>query len=255
MIRYAVLLVALLALLAVHMPGASYTVTHFTAQVMLNTNTSATVREAFTVYVTNASTSQYQTDRSALNLTLSNWQSIIGSGLTQHIINPTSGVYNFKLFPGPLTTSITGQQSAQILLSYSVNNVTDVKELAPRVFSYSFNTNVFNFQHELSGQILNPNATLTVMLPTGAVINNVYPVPDSPANLITNNFANVTSMSWYYQEPLSKFALTFTTQQSIQGEVLSFFAAAYAFLGIFTYVIIIVIVLFFILYTYLKVEK
>lgn len=56
-------------------------------------------------------------------------------------------------------------------------------------------------------------------------------------------------------EPLSKFTLTFTTQQSIQGEVLSFFAAAYAFLGIFTYVIIIVIVLFFILYTYLKVEK
>jgi hypothetical protein len=255
MIRYAALVFALLAVIAIQMPSASYAITHVTTQVTLNTNTSATVREVFTVYITNSSASQYQADRAVFNLTLSTWQSIIGPGLTQHIINPKLGVYSFRLFPGPLTTTITGQQNAQIILSYNVQNVTRVNEIAPRVFFYTFNTNVFNFEHEISGQVLDPNTTLTISPPQGSIINNIYPVPDSPSNLITGNFTNVTSMSWYYQEPLSKFALSFTTRQSIQAEVLSFFTAAYAFLGIFTYVIIIAFVLFFILYTYLKVEK
>lgn len=254
MIRQFALIVAILAVLAVPLAGASYTVTHITTQVTLNVNTTARVSETFTVYITNTSIAQYQADRSALNLTLSNWQSTIGTVLTQHIINPRTGVYDFKLYPGPLTTSITGQQYADVVITYGVKNVTSVRELAPRVFSYLLNNGVFNFEHSTNGQTLNPNTTLTIVLPHTATITNVYPPPDFPA-LSGSNFANITVLSWYYQEPLSKFALSFTTQQSIPDEVLSFFSAAYLFFGFFTYVIIILVVFFFILYTYLKIEK
>ncbi len=255
MLRNLALAAVLLALLAVPLAGASYTITHITTQLSLNANNTASVREIYTIYLTNSSISQYQSSRSALNLTLSNWQPIIGSALTQHIINPKSGVYGFKLFPGPLTTSITGEQLADIIITYGVKNVTSVREIAPRVFFYSFNTQVLNFQYGPSGEILDPNTTLTIIMPSGATIKNVYPVPDLPANLLTSNFTNVTSMSWFYQEPLSKFSLTFTTQQSVQGEVIAFFSAAYNFLGVFTYILIILVVFFFILYTYLKVER
>ncbi len=255
MVRSIILVAAVMALVAMQIAGAAYTITHITTQVALNTNNTGTVRDSFTVYLTNDSVAQYQTDRSALNFTLTNWQSIVGPNLVQHIINPRSGVYNFRLFPGPLVTTITGQQAAVIVLSYNVNNVTTVKEIAPRIFSYSFNNNVFNFVHQYSGQVLGQNTTLTVTLPHGSKLLNVYPVPDAPSNLVASNFTNVTSMTWIAQEPLSKFSLTFTTHQSIQGEVLAFFTAAYTFLGFFTYIIIIVLVLGFILYTYLKVEK
>ncbi len=255
MMRHLALIAALLALFAVQISGASYTVTHVTTQVTLNVNTSASVRETYTVVITNASISQYQSARSALNLTLSNWQDIIGPTLTQHIINPKTGVYGFELFPGPITTSITGQQEADVLISYGVRNVTSVDEIAPRVFQHTFNDDVFNFAHGVSGEVLPANYTLTIVLPNDAGIKSIYPLPDSPPNLLANNFMNVTMMSWFSQEPLSKFLLVYTTHQTIEGEVSSFFTAAYNFFGFFTYVIIILIVLFFILYTYLKIEK
>ena len=234
---------------------ASYSVTNVSTQVTLNQNTSASVREIVTIGLTNSSINSYITDRSALNLTLSNWQAIIGPTLTQHIINPRSGVHKFELLPGPVTTTITGGHIAQIIMLYSVYNVTDVVETAPRVFFYTFNDSVFNFQHELSGEALPPNTQLTINLPHGAKITSIFPIPDSPANLVISNYTNSTSLSWFNQEPLSKFALSFTIRQSLQAEVLQFFSGVYNALGIFTYIIIGLVVLIFILYTYLKVDK
>ncbi len=234
---------------------ASYSVVNLSTQVTLNLNTSASVREIVTVLLTNASINSYITDRSALNLTLSDWQSIIGPTLTQHIINTKSGVHRFELLPGPVTTTITGRHIAQIIMLYDVYNVTSVVETAPRVFYYTFNNSVFNFQHELSGEVLPPNTALTIMLPAGARITSIFPIPDSPANLVTSNYTNSTALSWFNQEPLSKFTLSFTIRQSLQAEVLQFFSGIYKALGIFTYVIIGVIVLVFIIYTYFKVEK
>lgn len=252
--RYAMATLALLALIMVQFSNASFTVTHLTTQVSLNTNSSASVVESFNVTITNSSISQYISDRTALNLTLSDWQSIIGSSLTQHIINPKEGVYAFRLLPGPLTGESNTMQQAVITILYRVSNVTTVKQVAPRTFSYSFNSDTFNYLHETSGVVLPPNTTLTIILPKTAKIGTVFPLPDSPSTVFTNS-TNTTSMSWFYQEPLSKFTLTFVTTQSVQSEVLSFFSAVYHFLGIFTYVIIIVAILLFILYTYFKTER
>jgi|SRR5208283_2354883 len=253
LIRYVWVALALLMVGCVQLSGASYTINHITTQVTLNISTSASVQETFNISVSNSSVSQYISDRTALNLTLSNWQSIIGSSLTQHIINPKTGVYNFRLLPGPLLSSPGGVQQAVITILYDVNNVTAVNQTAPRTFVYSFNPDVFNYQHEQSGEVLTANSTLTIILPKSAKITTIFPIPDYPTTFITGS--NVTTVSWFYQEPLSKFALTFVTGESVQHEVLSFFAAIYDYLGIFTYVIIIVAVLLFILYTYFKTEK
>ena len=252
MVRNAVVVIILFVLLAAQIPTASYTVTHLSTTITLNQNTSATVREVLTVTISNVSINQYAQDREALNLTLSTWQSLIGPLLVQHVINPKSGVYNFKFLPGPPTPTIIGQEQAQLLMTYNVHNATTVDEFAPRKFLYTFNPSIFNFEHGASGQVLNPNTTLTIDLPSGSRIKTIYPVPDLPIGAFAANYTNVTSVSWFYQEPLSKFTLTFLKQQSIESEVFSFFSAAYSYLGFFTYVIIAVVIIAFILYTYFK---
>lgn len=248
---------ALIFLLLALVPAnayASYSVTHLNVTVGLNKNTSAQVTEVFTVVVSNSSVSQYSTDRIALNLTLSDWQQLMGQTLVQHIISPTAGVYNFKFLPGAITSNGTANV-AYILMSYNVANVTTVNQTAPRTFYYRFNSRVFNFQHGASGQVLSPNTSLTFVLPSGAGIKSVYPLPDAPASAFTNDYANITRISWFYGEPLSKFTFTFTIIEGLQAEVLQFFESVYNFFGVFTFVIIIAVILLFIVYTYLRVGK
>lgn len=246
---FALMLVAMIPL-----SHASYSVSSLNVTVALNKNTSAQVTEILTLLISNSSVQQYTTNRVALNLTLSNWQSIIGPLLVQHIINPTRGVYNFKFLPGSVTV-INGQNYAYLLMSYEVSNVTVVNQTAPRNFVYRFSPGVFNFEHGASGQVLNPNTTLTVVLPAGSQIKSVYPIPDYPPSAFTNNYANTTRISWLYGEPLSKFTLTFVITEGIQAEVVGFFGQIYSGLGIFTYLIIAIIILAFILYAYFRVGR
>lgn len=247
----AFLTAVLFATVLLHFAYGSYTVTNLNVTVTLNTNTSAAVTEILTVQVSNQSTEQYTTDRASLNLTLQEWQTLLGSYLTQHIINPSTGVFNFELLPGPLTTEQNGGR-ADVLMSYDVLNVTKVSQVEPREFVYAFNPSVFNFEHGLSGEVLSPNTTLTIVLPTGAGITSVYPIPDSPASGITNNYANVSRVSWFYGEPLSKFELSFSITESLQTEVSKFFAGVYGYLGAFSFVIIALVILLFILYAYIR---
>lgn len=251
-----ILLAILAAALVIMIPvsHASYSVTNLNVTMALNKNTSAQVTEILTLLISNNSAQQYTTNRVALNLTLSDWQSIIGPLLVQHIINPSKGIYNFKFLPGSVTV-IDGQNYAYLLMSYDVNNVTTVNQTAPRQFFYRFNSSVFNFEHGASGEVLNQNTTLTIILPTGAQIKSIYPIPDYPPSAFTNNYANTTRVSWLYGEPLSKFTLTFVTTEGIQAEVVNFFSQIYQDLGIFTYLILAIIILAFILYAYFRVGR
>lgn len=249
----AILLAALLPMLLAlaNVSHASYIVNYINTTVSLNPNQSAQVTESLKVSVSNESVQQYTTDRLALNLTLSQWQNIIGPSLVQHIINPKRGIYDFNFLPGPLINSPNGK-IAYLLMSYSVSNVTTANETGPRTFLYRFNNNVFNFQHGQSGAVLGENTTLTILLPTGASITNIYPIPDSPSLGFVSAYKNATKVSWNADEPLSQFTLTFTEQESLESEVVSFFASVYDYLGGFTYVIIAAVIAVVIIYTYLK---
>lgn len=233
---------------------ASYTVQSLNTTLTLNQNTSAQVAETFKVLLNNESVGQYSTNRVALNLTLSDWQRLIGPMLVQHIINPNQSLYNFKFLPGPVVTA-NGDHTAYIIMTYIVNNVTTVNEIAPRQFLYKFNPRVFNFEHGVSGEVLSGNTTMTIIVPSGAVIKSAYPIPDLPPYAFSDNYKNITSVSWLYGEPLSKFSFTFLMTQSLQEEVAKFFESTYNFFGIFTYVIIAAVIILFIVYTYYRASK
>ncbi len=251
---FCAIVLGLMFIYGIGIANASYTVTNLNTTVTLNTNTSASVTELLTVAVSNTSLNSYETDRIALNLTLSTWQSLIGPYLVQHIINPKSGVYNFKFLPGPLIKSYNSG-TAYLLMSYSVKNVTDVKQISPRVFEYSFNDSVFNFEHVASGEALPQNTTLNILLPNGALLTSIYPLPDAPTKGISSGYPNVTKFSWFEGEPLSKFTLAFKITETLQQEVTDFFTGVYSALGIFSYMLIGVVILAFIVYAYLRASR
>jgi hypothetical protein len=239
----------------VGLANASYNVTHVSVNVFLNQNTSARVNETVQVDISNQSVKQYQTNRIALNLTVSEWQQLVGPQLSDYIINPTGSIYNFVLLPGPVVQSGTGTYKADVIISYEVTNVTEVNQTSPRVFVYTFKPTVFNFEHGASGEVLSPNTTLNITIPTGASIKTVYPIPDAPPFGITNNFVNVTSLSWFYGEPLSKFQLVFVVNQSLTDEVSGFFSKLQSTLGISSYIIIVLVILLFVVYAYYRASR
>ena len=245
--------VSIIAMLAYApaLSGASYTIEGVNVTIAFNGTTNAHVNEIFQVFVSNTSMSQYSTARVALNLTLSKWQQLIGGELVPHIINQKSGIYNFRLLPGPAKNLYDGGM-AYIEMSYDVHGVASVKQTSPRQFTYTFNDNVFNFEHAASGEALGTNMTLNIEIPKGAIITSAYPVPDYPATAFTSNYDNVTSLSWFRGEPLSNFALVFEQHQSLQDEVTSFFNGVYAALGIFIYVIIIAVIALIAAYAYYR---
>lgn len=236
--------------------SASYQVTHINVNMSLNSNTSAHINETIAVLISNQSVQQYTTNRAALNLTLSKWQALIGPQLVQHIINPTGSIYNFKFLPGP---AITGQNSnsgsmytAYMIMSYDVNNVTTVNQISPRTFEYTLNPKVFNFNHAASGEILSQNTTFNIRIPNGAIIKAVYPVPDSPAYAFATNYKNITDVAWSNSEPFNSFSFVFVIGQSIRGEVGQFISGAYDVFGIYTYLLIVLVIVGFILYIYYR---
>ena len=252
----AVLIVAMVALAVMpEMAHSAYTVTAINTTVMLNANNSAEVIEMLNVSVSGASIAQYSADRVALGLSLSDWQSLIGPSLVQHIINPQTGVSNFKFLPGPFIGTGTQSGRSEIIMSYTVENVTHVSETAPRRFLYSFNSKVFNFEHGVSGEILPQNTTLNIVLPSRAQVTAIYPIPDSPTYGFARDYQNVSEFSWFRGEPLSKFTLNFVVTEGLEAEVFGFFSAVYARLGILTYVIIAVAIISFIIYAYYRASR
>ncbi len=249
--KYALIAISLLFLLTVQVSHASYIITRINDTVSLNQNTSASVVEIYKISLSNTSVSQYAQDRLALNFTLSQWQNIIGSQLTVHIINPRGSVYHFAFDPGPVQVSNNGK-IAYMVVSYIASNVTSVNQTGPRAFTYSFNPSALNYQNAESGEILGLNTTLTIIVPTGSRITSVSPPPDYPRLGFTKNYTGVTQLTWSSDELLAGFTLKYTTEESLQGEVIAFFTQAYYFLGIGVYIIIIAVIAAFIVYTYYR---
>ena len=245
----------LLAYFMVSAAGASgvvYGISSINTTVSINLNGSAYISEAITTILPNSSLAQYTIDRSGLNLTLSNWQAIVGPQLVQHIINPRTGVYAFHLLPGPVNRTSYGG-IATIYMNYYVYNVTTVNQTGPRVLGFKFNDNVLNFAHGSGGVVLGQYTRFNIILPKNSRIISVYPLPDYPSDFAASQ-ANISEVSWFGGEPLYNFNLVFQVKESLLTEVKGFFGSIYAALGIFTYIIVLVIVLLIIFYTYMKVH-
>ena len=132
-----------------------------------------------------------------------------------------------------------------------MQNITVVNQTGPRTYVYTFNPSVLNFKHGTSGTFLGSATSLNIILPNSSTLISVYPLPDSPMQL-SNLTATATALSWYAGEPLYNYKLVFAVNESLMEEVATFFASIYAKLGVFSYLIIIAVILLFVLYTYLK---
>ncbi len=239
-------------LLLAGVSSATYTITNINTTVYINANASAHVTEMITFVMNNDSISNYNLDRSGVNLTLSNWEYIVGPDVVPHIINQKMGIYNFNLLPGPVVTTYYGGV-ATIYMNYYVKNVTSINQTGPRTYLYKFNSSVLNFQHGSGGVVLGPHTRLNIVIPSGSSILSIYPLPDVPSNLVLNS-TNTTEVSWYDGEPLYNFKLIYSSKESLISEVSNFFMDIYNALGVFAYLIIIFAVIIFILYTYYKVH-
>ncbi len=224
--------------------NASMNVTYLNTTLILNTNNSAHVIETLSLSISNNSVQQYLQDRDAVNLTLSDWGAVLNTNLlVEHILNPQSSIINFTFLPGPIQYVGTGAV-AKLEMNYYVDNVTMVNETAPRVFKYTFNPNVFNFQHTASGQALLQNSQLNIVLPQGAQIISVYPLPDYPTVSFIGNLSNATYLSWHSGEPLAKFSLQYLLRESLEQEVIGYFTGLYkwAMSSIFLIIIAVAVV-------------
>ena len=250
MLKYAALLLVFMAIMpSVH---AYYNITAINTTVTLYKNTSAHVIETFNLFVSNSSMQQYLTNRDAVGLSLSDWQkTLYTTQLTEHIINSRHSSYGFTFLPGPLITSFQNGE-ALLTMSYYVNNVTMIKNIAPRKFEYAFNSSVFNFENTASGQTLPDNVRLNILLPQGAQAISMYPLPDYPPPTYLGNYGNFTDFSWYSGEPLAQFSFYFVETQGLQQEVLDYFSGLYSSYRALFYVVAVAIVVLVIAYSYLR---
>ncbi|MGC8662258.1 MAG: hypothetical protein ACP5RT_00510 [Candidatus Micrarchaeia archaeon] len=244
------LLVLAFAILEVN---AYFNVTYLNTTVILENNTNAHVTEVITIFMSNSSVEQYIRYRQAINLTLSNWNSALGTNyLIEHIINPNSGIFNFTFFPGSVMMNANGSGQAYLTMDYYVGNVTTRQMVAPRKFEYKFNSKVFSFMHTASGEALYPNSRLNIIVPKGAQIISIYPTPDYPSISAFGTYNGYTEFSWLYGEPLEKFSFIYILTETPQQEVLNYFNSLFKEYGLEIYVLFAVIILSIIIYLYLK---
>ncbi len=229
--------------------------TYLSTTVFLTNSTTAHVVESTQLFISNSSTSTYNQDRQAFNLSLNAWQKVIVSPfLAEHVFNPKGSISNFTFLPGPIVSGgITGGY-ASLTLSYDAHNVTNVVAIAPRKFEYAFNNTAFNFLHTAGGQSLLPNTRLAFMIPAGTQLESVYPLPDYPQQNTVGKY-NSTSFAWFSGEPLQKFAFTYITSQTPQQEVVQYFNDVYKKYTSLVYAAMALILIAIAVYIYIKVFR
>jgi hypothetical protein len=235
--------------------SAYFNTTYLATTVFLTNSTNAHVVESIQLYISNSSTNAYSQDRQAFNLSLSDWQKAIGTTfLVEHILNPKGSISNFTFLPGPLTTAGNGGGYASLTMSYDTYNATSVIAIAPRKFEYSFNSTVFNFLHTASGQSLPANTRLTITVPSGTQIMQIYPLPDSPQQNSVGQY-NSTSFSWFSGEPLKKFTFTYIITETPQQEVIQYFRYLYNTYTNLIYLLIMLVIVAIGFYIYVKIFR
>lgn len=252
MYRYFILIAAISVIAMAGFSSASYNVTRINTTISINTNGSAYVTDVLYVRMSNTSVQQYTIDRSGLNLTLSDWQSLVGPSLVPHVINKRSGIYGFGLLPGPAIL-VDAQHTASIYMHYYVSNIATINQTGPRTYSYSFNASDLNFAQGVGGVVLSQDMRLNIVLPNESSVLTVYPLPDYPSQ--SQNFTSARMLSWYAAEPLYNFEFVFQVKTSTTSEVLGFFGSIYDALGPLVYILVGGAVLLFIIYTYLKIGR
>ena len=238
--------------LGLNVSYAYFNVTQLNTTVLINQNTSAKVIETLFLYVSNASENSYTQDRGSYNLSLNGWQNILHtSELTPHLLGAGGAIRNLTFVPTVLIPAGNGGH-AELIMSYYITNMTIQTTVGPRIFQYAFNDSTLNFQHTASGQSILPNQRLTIIIPKGAHLIAAFPLPDSPIPNNVGNFTNDTTFSWFASEPLNQFQFSYTTSESLQDEVSSYFSGIYKDYTALIYLLVVALIIICCGYIYVK---
>lgn len=177
----------------------------------------------------------YKGSLRSTRLTISDWQNTTGSkNLRYHILSATATPMNTRVFPRPLQRfTYVDKSVAVITVEYDTSAPVFTAEGAgPRKTLYTFNPQVLSFENAPEGQVLPENAVLTLnILPNSKVdLSKTFPRPTSPS-AAEGKPSTATAYTWNATGgaiPLTPFDFSFTTEQSLDGEVNSYFAAMQA---------------------------
>lgn len=225
--------------------NASFKDLYLNTTVYLLTNGSANVVEEVTIFVNGSSMRDYNIAKKALNLTVADWRALTGSTLLMpHVFDKS--YYNFYFFPEALI-SYGSFGIAKIRISYTIDNATKFDLVGPRLFKYTVNPKIFKFETGKSGPVLSDNTSLTIFIPNGAIVEDVYPRPDNQIPF-GKNFT-ISSLVWNSGEPLSFFTLVFYIREGMQEEIFEFMKSVEASIIKFVFSIegIFVLFLFFLI--------
>ena len=229
-------------------------VAYLNTTVILNKSTTAEVVETLLVNMSNSSAGLYLQDRQSINLTLGDWSYVLHTNLLiQHITSPNGSISDFTFLPGPIIDRNNRTAQAMLTMRYYASNVTTVKNIGPRKFDYTFNSAALDFEHVASGDALPQNARLNIIIPAGTRVISAYPEPDYPYPSFVGNYGNTTTFSWYQGEPLSEFKFSYLETESLQDEVINYFANLYANYTQQIYLVIIILAGILAVYIYVKV--
>lgn len=250
-LKTATLMISVLLLLSA--VNAYYNVTYLNTTMIMKANSSAYIIETYNLYVSNSSMQQYIQSRNSVNLSLTGWEKILNTlELTFHIVSKHHSPYDFTFLPGPLVSQFGGGGTASLTMSYYINNITTIKNVAPRKFTYTFNSSVFNFLDTISGEALPNNTRFNIIIPDGSQEYTIYPQPDLPLPSPRDVYTNVTEFSWFSEEPLSQFNFSFVTTESMQQEVFNFFSNFYIAYKEDIYIVAVIAIVAAIAYLYLR---
>jgi hypothetical protein len=223
-------------LLLLSLAFAEYTLTAMDVVVDVDGGGNAKVTEKLHYIIT----SSYHISLYESGLTktdLASWSSIINSSdVRYHLDNRVVNIENVVVRPAPtsrcnplaelchgeLTISYDAKQYARADGSVvPETGIFSVDAYKPRSKKFTLNPGALSFEtSELGDVILGENQRITIMLPQGATVQYVSPLPEE-----TVEAQGRTQMSWQ-NAVLAHFSLVFEKEESLDQEVINFFMGA-----------------------------
>ncbi len=214
-------LLLLLFLFSIDMLYAYFKIGYTNITIILNNSTNGKVIENYYIDMNSNSIKLFNEYRVSLNASISQWNKALYANMSEYIFNPNGSISNFSLIPSLAIPTLNGGE-ATITITYIAKNIVNSSIVAPREFEYKLYSNIFNFPLTASGIALPSNTKLNIIIPKGAHILSIYPLPDYPTSLM--NISNQTIFSWYESEPLSNFKFEYIINETYQQEIINFFS-------------------------------
>ncbi|MCC7552170.1 hypothetical protein KO317_00705 [Candidatus Micrarchaeota archaeon] len=213
---------------------ASFQIQSTDIRVYVQEDGSAKVTEDFTIYIQGDESIKIY-EESSTTLSRNNIQSWFYKlqlpNLIYHIGGQQVNIENLVIIPEPVQ-KIYDNGYTIISISYNVlpsskfNNETDskglfvLKNIKPRTTQYTLNKFAFLDTNENGDLILPQNTKLTFLLPEGAKITSINPVPDSLRDTLPPYY--ISTIFW--SKPIMpKFMLEFEIEETLEYEIVEFF--------------------------------